>query len=195
MFEDFFAEIDAAWDDHGPDRIQLRIIGCAALMLQTRYQRGTKDGDVFETLELTTATKQRLLQLAGSNSELHMRHRLYIDIVANGIPFLAHAPIWHPLDALNRRLKRFELFALDIIDVVVSKLKRFSANDQSDIKAMIDAGHVDHAVLVARFRAAVDELSGDARAADLDKHLANLHRVERDMLFVDETEIELPTKY
>ena len=60
---------------------------------------------------------------------------------------------------------------------------------------MIDIGHVDHAMLVARFRAAVDELSGDARAADLDKHLANLHRVERDMLFVDETEIELPTKY
>ena len=52
---------------------------------------------------------------------------------------------------------------------------------------------VPHERLLDRFRAAVDELDGDARAEDLPKYVKNLHRVERDMVGVDETEIELPT--
>jgi hypothetical protein len=82
---------------------------------------------------------------------------------------------------------------LDVVDVVVSKLKRFNANDQSDIDAMIERGLVPHDRLIDRFRAAVDEFMGDARAEDLPKYVANLHRVERDMLVVPETEIELPS--
>ena len=37
----------------------------------------------------------------------------------------------------------------------------------------------------------MDEVSGDARASDLPRYVENLHRVERDMRGVDETEIEL----
>lgn len=71
--------------------------------------------------------------------------------------------------------------------------KRFHANDQSDIAAMIDLGLVPHAQLIERFRAAVDEFSGDARAEELPVYVARLHRVERDMLGVAESEIELPS--
>jgi hypothetical protein len=172
MFEDFFIDLDAHWSASGA-KTPLKILGSAALMLQTSYERGTKDGDVFETLELDAATKRRLLEVAGLGSEIHKRHRLYLDIVANGIPFLPHVPIWHPLDVLNRRLSNFELSALDVVDVVVSKLPRFSPNDQSDIQAVIDAGHVTHQRLVERFVAAVDDTSGDARVADFGRYLAH----------------------
>ena len=46
--------------------------------------------------------------------------------------------------------------------------------------------------MIARFRSAIDIFSYDARADDLPKYIEHLHRVERDMLDVNETEIELP---
>jgi hypothetical protein len=87
---------------------------------------------------------------------------------------------------------RFEVLVLDVVDVVVSKLKRFHADDRSDIEAMIERDRVPHDELIARFRAAVDWFQMDARAQDLPKYVRNLHQVERDMLGVAETEIELP---
>lgn len=195
VIRDFFVEIDQLWPQqamHGR-KVQLSIIGCGALMLQTHYERGTKDSDVFETIDLTAEAKQRLLALAGAGTMLHKRRSIYLDIVPNGLPFLPHVPLWHPVPDINGALQHLELRVLDVVDVVVSKLKRFHANDQSDIDAMIERDRVPHERLVDRFRAAVDEFIGDARAADLPRYIANLHRVERDMLLVPETEIELPS--
>lgn len=121
MHEDFFREIDRAWRGPRDAKIELRVLGSAALMLQTDYVRGTNDGDV-------------------------------------------------------------------------SKLKRFHANDQSDVKAMIDRELVPHDQLVTRFRDAVDAFSGDARAEELPRYVRNLHRVERDMFGVAESEIEPPSR-
>ena len=195
LIRDFFVEIDHLWTrPAGHERkIRLSLIGSGALMLQASYERGTKDSDVFETTDLADGVKQRLVALAGAGTELHRRRSLYIDIVRNGIPFLPHVPIWHSLPEVNAALDHFELRALDIVDVVVSKLKRFNSNDQSDIDAMIARDLVPHERLVERFGAAVDEFIADARAEELPKYVANLHRVERDMLLVPETEIDLPS--
>jgi hypothetical protein len=190
MFEDFLRAIDAAWGQTAP-RIPLRIIGSAALFLQTQYRRGTKDGDVLETDEISQATRAQLIALAGENTTLHKRHRVYIDIVGNGIPFLPRRPNYHFVPALST-LVHFEVSVLDVVDVVVSKLKRFHANDQSDIQAMIDGEHVPHEKLIERFRTAVDWWTGDPRADQLPRYLKNLNRVERDFFGVAETSIELP---
>ncbi|MCA9678477.1 MAG: hypothetical protein H6708_17375 [Kofleriaceae bacterium] len=58
---------------------------------------------------------------------------------------------------------------------------------------MVDLGLVPHDVLTDRFRSAVDNFSGDARAPDLPKYVANLHRIERDVLGVNESEIDVPS--
>jgi hypothetical protein len=55
-------------------------------MLQTGYERGTKDSDVLETAAITVAVKARLLVLGGEGTDLHRRHRLYVEVVGNGIP-------------------------------------------------------------------------------------------------------------
>lgn len=195
VIRDFFLEIDRQWARQAADgrKVRLSIIGCGALILQASYERGTKDSDVFETADLAGEVKQRLLTLAGAGTDLHRRRNLYVDIVSNGIPFLPHVPLWHLVPEINGALDHFELRVLDVVDVVVSKLKRFNANDESDIDAMIERGLVPHDRLIERFRAAVDVFIGDARAPDLPKYIANLHRVERDMLLVPETEIELPS--
>jgi hypothetical protein len=118
---------------------------------------------------------------------------MYVDIVANGLPFLPHVPVWRPDPELDRTLQHLELAVLDVVDVVVSKLKRFHENDRRDIDAMIRLGRLPHARLVERFLSAVDTFICDARGPDLPKYIANLHRVEEDMLGVPATEIELPS--
>lgn len=186
--EDFLAALDGAWGAAGYPRFEVRIIGAGALILQTDYGRGTKDADVLETSELDAETRSRLLAVGGPETPLSRKHGVYIDIVANGIPFLPHPPKFHA-----RHAEHLDLGVLDVVDVVVAKLKRFSANDQSDILAMIERDLVSHETLVARFESAKDGFSCDARAEEeLPRYLRNLNAVERDMLGVDESDVELP---
>jgi hypothetical protein len=195
QIREFLADIDRRWTPPAsqPPKVRLRIIGSAALMLQTGYERGTKDGDVLETDSITAEVKEQLLALAGAGSELHDRHKVYIDIVTRGLPFLPQAPVCHRIASLDSELRHLEIEVLDVIDTVVSKLKRFNANDISDIDAMVDRGLIDHASLIERFRSAVEVFSMDARADDLPEYVRNLHRIERDQLLVAETDIELPS--
>ena len=89
-------------------------------------------------------------------------------------------------------LKNFTIEALDVVDVVVSKLKRFNSDDANDIRAMADRKLIAHKLLVSRFEAAVDWFSMDARLAEVPRYVRNLHRVERDILGVPESTIEIP---
>lgn len=190
--EDFFREIDRLWEPIHQDRIPLRVIGSGALFLQTSYSRTTKDGDVLETLQVTAEVKAKLNALAGKHTPLHKRTGLYLDIVIPGLPFLPHGPVYHLQKKLNKSLRCFSIEALDVTDVVVSKLTRFNQSDADDVRAMIDMDIVKHAQLIDRFKAAVDGFSLDSRADNFPRYIANLHRVERDMLRVPESEIELP---
>lgn len=188
----FFQDIDGRWRIVRKEKLRLRVIGSAALMLQTDYVRGTKDSDILETTEMTEADKQRLLELAGIGSDVAQRHRMYLEIVSSGLPFLPQSPHWLPLPVLNPLLNHLTIEVLEVVDVVVSKLKRFSANDANDVRAMIEAGLVEHGRLIERFLSAVDFYGCDARADDLPKYVRNLHQVERDLFAVPETKIELP---
>lgn len=151
-----------------------------------------RDSDVLETDELSEAVRERMLALGGKDTALAKKHRVYVDIVAPGLPFLPQVPRWNNLSDLNARLTTFELYALDVVDVVVAKLKRFSRNDQNDIEAMIEKNLVVHSLLVDRFRDAANMYAMDARASELHKYVRNLHQVERDILLIEETDIEIP---
>jgi hypothetical protein len=191
LVEEFFEAIDREYS--GSVGSRLRLIGSGALMLQVNYERGTKDSDVLETTDLLAEARDQLVGLAGKGTALHKQWKLYLDVVGNGIPFLPSQPRWHAMSMLNAKLKRLELYALDVVDVVVSKLKRFNTNDQTDIDAMVQRGLVPHDTLIERFLSAVDVFKYDARAEDLPNYIEHLHRVERDMLGVGETEVELPS--
>ncbi len=191
LIKDFFKELDRLWRPAPAEKIPLQIIGSAALMLQAGYERGTKDSDILETAALIGPVGEKLLSLAGKNSGLSKRYGIYLDIVGSGIPFLPIKPVFNALPVFGG-LKNFKITALDITDVAVSKLKRFTSNDAADIRAVVEKGLLNPGLLVSRFRAAVDAYSTDARAEDLPRYINNLHTVERDFLEVDESEIELP---
>lgn len=189
---EFLTDIDQRWRPAIVGNVRLRIIGSGALMLRSDYERGTKDGDVLETADLATSVKADLVKLAGKKSEIYARWRIYIDFVSPALPFLPAAPVWHEVGELNAKLRNFSVVALDVVDVVVSKLKRFSSFDQQDIEAMVGLDLVPHDRLIERFRSAVDAYSMDARAEDLPDYVEHLHRIERDQFGLPPTEIELP---
>ncbi len=81
---------------------------------------------------------------------------------------------------------------LDVVDVVISKLKRFSVSDQGDIEEMANLGVVDPVVVLERFKIALDANSMSAVADDYPKIVENFHAVQRDWLYVDESDIDLP---
>lgn len=190
QFREFLTEIDARWKPVGTEPITLQVIGSAALMLQAEYDRGTKDGDVLESRDGPAAIKEQLLTLAGKQTKIHEQFRIYLDVVQRAILFLPQQPVFHPVTELP--LKNFNVEVLDIVDVALSKLKRFNSDDANDIRAMADMDLLDHARLVARFSAAADRFSLDARAPDVPRYLKNLHKVERDILGVTPSDIELP---
>lgn len=191
--EEFVLAIDRGWHGAQDPKILLRVLGSTSLMMQADYFRGTKDGDVLEAVALTPAIKDRLLSLAGKETKLADKHGIYLDIVPLGLPFFPLNPDWRPLTEFNRSLCCFELEALGIVDTVVTKIKRFNANDQADIQAMIRLGLAPHELVVERFRSAIDRFSGDARAAEFPVYVKHLHRVEREYFEADESEIDLPS--
>jgi hypothetical protein len=188
---EFLSELDDRWPEDGREKIVLKLIGSAALMLQTNYVRVTKDADVLQVEPLTPELCGRLEKLAGRGSDLDRRHNMYLEFVSPGLPFLPRGPKWRDLAGIDQ-FEHFHLQALDIVDVVVSKLARFSANDVQDIDAMIAQGLVPHSALIERFRAAVESYEMDARADRLTRYIARLHQIERDQFGLPPTNIEIP---
>jgi hypothetical protein len=189
--ESFLLELDRLWDGEG--RVTLRVIGSVALMLQVEYVRPTKDSDVLEVASLTASTRERLRELGGKGTPLAERHQVYLDIVPAGLPFLPRPPLFHTSLELSAKLKHFEIKVLDVVDVVISKLKRFSVNDQGDIEKMAELGVIDPVVFVERLQNAFEGNSMSAIVDDYPKILANFHAVQRDWLYMDETEMDLPS--
>ncbi len=192
-FDAFLRALDRLWIPRSSDpkeRIPLRVIGSVALMLQVNYVRGTKDGDILESLSLPIDVQVRLKALGGKGTMLATHHNIYLDIVPAAIPFLPRAPIFHPVEHLNRLLTHFHVEALDITDVVVSKLKPFRPNDLFDIEQMAARGHLDPEYVASRFKAALDAHSMSAISDEFPQYARNLNQIERDYFFTDETPFE-----
>lgn len=192
MIREYFIELDKAWKNQTDKPIPLKIIGGMALILQYDYNRVTKDADVIEAAEITEQIKKNILKIAGNGSKLHKNHRVYIEFLNEAFPFLPSHPIYHKITAINEALTNFYVEALDVADVVISKLVRFKGSDVDDISAMIEMGVVDKTNLDIRFKIAVNKWTYEARSEKLPKIIENYHTVERDMFLTAESKIELP---
>lgn len=192
MIEAFFRELDQDWKATGHEPIGLHLFGSAALMLQMDYVRGTKDADIFEIEPIPKPIAKQLEELAGKDSRLFKRHGMYIQIVQSGVPFLPPRPLFHEQSELGHQLDHFKIKVMDLVDIVISKLKPFRPTDLDDIRAVIEAERLDVTKLLERFHLAKEQWLLGSRAGDLKRIVQNLHVIQRDYLFVTETPIALP---
>ncbi|MDE2313911.1 MAG: hypothetical protein KGL04_07040, partial [Elusimicrobia bacterium] len=126
LIREFLKAIDARWKPIGGEPLALQVIGSAALMLQTDYDRGTKDSDVLESRSGPAAIKEQLIALAGKETDIHKQFRIHIDVVNRAILFLPQQPVFHPLPGLI--LRNFKVEILDVVNVVLSKFKRYNSD-------------------------------------------------------------------
>jgi len=190
--EDFFNDLDRSWPLGAGAPVTLRLLGSTALILQTSFQRGTKDGDILETDQITVEIESALLAIAGKDTAIHRRHRMYLEFLSAAFPFLPFDPLWHAVVPSAPDYQHFRLEVLDVVDVVIAKLARFHKTDRDDIAAMAERDLIEPRRFAERFQSAVRGWWHDSRADDLPRIVRNFHQVQSDELFVWPSRVELP---
>jgi hypothetical protein len=186
--EAFFREMDTLSGLANLPRFTLHIVGSTALFLQSDYRRGTKDSDAVETYGFDPNVKDLLERDAGRGSKIAGRHHIYLQFIGEVLLFLPDNPVWNPW----LTLQRLDVVLLDPTDVVVAKLIRLQSDDLRDIEAMAERRIASHQRVVERFKNAALRLGGSGQGHKLERAIKNLHRVERDVFVVDESEIDIP---
>jgi hypothetical protein len=144
----FLADLDALLK--GP--VELRCLGGFVVTQQYGIGRETSDIDFLGVL--AQSPEDNIETLAGLGSQLHRKHRLYMQYVGIATP---------PADYASRLIhmfpsapwKRLKLFGLEATDIAFAKLERNAERDREDFLRLVHAGYIDREVLKQRY---VDEL-------------------------------------
>jgi hypothetical protein len=108
--------------------------------------RSTSDVDF---LGAVPKVYSELVEIAGKGSELHKRHRVYLDAVTVATPPEDYEERLIPL--FPGAWDRLQLFALEAHDIALSKLERNLERDRGDVQALARAGYLDPQVLRERY--------------------------------------------
>ena len=138
----FLSELDAQLD--AP--VDFHCIGGFVISQSYGLGRETADLDVLSVIPREAGGL--IARLAGKESALHERHRVYIDQV--GV-------VSYPADYAGRLVRAFpvwpklRLWALEPHDLALTKLERSIERDIRDVMFLAHAGLIEPATLVARF--------------------------------------------
>ncbi len=88
--------------------------------------------------------------LGGLGSDLHKKYRVYLQYVGIATPPCDYADRLQPMFP-NAQWAKLQLFALDPVDLALSKLERNSDRDREDVLRLARAGYIDRDVLKARY--------------------------------------------
>ena len=139
----------AALDSLIAEPADLHCFGGFVVSLQYGLSRETSDIDVLAAHPMTQLPE--LQRLAGENSSLHKRFRVYLQVVAIAT---------YPEDYEERLVhmwpeapfERLRLFALEPHDLALTKIERNSDVDRQDVLALAKAGLVDAVTLRRRYK-------------------------------------------
>ena len=139
-------------DDRLTEAVELHCIGGFVVSLHYGVGRQTSDIDFLNVVPREPADD--LEAIAGLQSELHRKYRLYIQRVA-----VAPAPADYAsrLESMfsSAGWKRLRLYALEAHDLALSKLERNGERDRDDVLRLARAGLLNAKTLKARYE---DEL-------------------------------------
>ena len=156
----FLADLDQALEEP----VELRCIGGFVVSLLYGIGRPTADVDVLEVRP--PAVRAQLGQLAGPQTALHKKHKVYLQQVA-----VLGA---YPEDYATRltemfpgALGRLRLLALDPYDLALTKLERNSSRDREDVFHLGRSIPLDTAVLRKRYEDEMRPILGNPAREDL----------------------------
>lgn len=142
-WKSFFDDLDGLLTEP----VALHCIGGFAVIYGYGVARTTNDCD-FAVVAGASWLKE-VSELGGKGSELHTRHRVYLDPVT--VATLPEAYEDRLLPLFPGTWRRIRLFALEAHDVALAKLERNFSRDQNDVKLLAQAGHLDPGVLKTRY--------------------------------------------
>ena len=154
----FLHDLDTLVD--GP--VELHCLGGFVIAELYDFARVTADVDV---IHVRGATPVALADLAGQGSELHRRHKVYLDIVTvASVPenYQERLIDLFPGEFRNLRLKAFERH-----DLVLAKLARNIDRDREDVKRLAAGPGLDPQVLKQRYETELRYQFGRPEREDL----------------------------
>lgn len=156
----FLTELDDALSEN----VELHCIGGFVITLLYGLPRPT--GDVDTLLIHPAGQQAQLLEKAGKGSELHAKHRIYLDFVTIvDAPYNYDERLTEMFPGVYRHLK---LMALDPYDLALTKLSRNIERDRGDVKYLARKVPLDLRVLKERYEQELrSHITGDAKRHDL----------------------------
>ena len=161
-------------------RLEVVVAGAAAMLLGYEQQTFTEDVDF---IGIETGLLAELSEIAGEGSEIHRTTSYYLDILPPG----KFPQEWgwknRAIPVAVPGLQNIELKVLELHDLVLSKLKRFSGKDREDIELLCYLGDFEIGILRERYRHARRLYDYDERE-ELD---GNFRFVEEELLSIEPT--------
>jgi hypothetical protein len=128
--------------------VALRCLGGFVITQQYGLGRSTSDIDFLSVT--TTSADDNIEILGGLGSSLYQKYRIYLQYVGIATPPCDYAQRLRRMFP-KARWTKLQLFALDPVDLALSKLERNSDRDREDVLRLAQAGLVDGGVLRARY--------------------------------------------
>ena len=158
-WQSFFSDINASLTEDA----ELHCIGGFVVTVLYALARPTADVDVIAISPRSEI--ESLMNLAGQGSELHRKHKLYLQLVG-----VATVP-----DSYEERLteispgsfKRLRLLALDPYDLALSKIERNTQRDRDDVLHLARTLALDLDLLMKRYQDELRPYLGNPEREDL----------------------------
>ena len=154
----FLVDLDRAL----PSPTELHCFGAFVLSEEYGLGRPTADVDIVEAIGIP---KVDLARLAGRQSDLHTRHRVYLDIVTVATIPERYAERLTELSPPN--FNRLRLRAVERHDLILAKLARNSDRDIEDLRRVALGPGLDPAVLRQRYHDEMRYQSSNPAREDL----------------------------
>jgi len=138
----FFAEVDSRLNED----VQLHCCGGFVVTQLYGVARTTSDVDF---LGVVPNVMSELTKIGGKGSDLHRKHRVYLDAVTIATPPENYQDRLVPM--FPGAWRRLQLFALEAHDLALSKLERNGERDRDDVQQLARAGHLRPEVLKERY--------------------------------------------
>jgi hypothetical protein len=136
-------------DEQITDEVELHCIG--GFVVTQHYCVAPRETiDIDFLIESTAVPVRRLDEMAGLHSRLHRKHGVYLEHVTVVTPPCEYRTRLQPMfpDSL---LKKLRLFALDPIDLALSKLERNADRDREDYLRLYRGGLIDLVMMRERY--------------------------------------------